>query len=72
MSNQQWTWAQVAAMTLDEVLPLLNYWQKHPPLRDLVAAFIGFKPAPDQPSEPPRSPTIAEIKTLYPDGIIRG
>ena len=75
MSVQQWTWAQIAAMTLDEVEPLLKYWRKHPPLRDLVAFIaggFGYKPSPDAPAEKPRHPTIAEIKMLYPDGIIRG
>jgi len=27
------------------VLELFDYWKHYPPLRDLVAAFIGFKPA---------------------------
>jgi len=31
-------------MTLSDVNRLLNYWQDFPPLRDLVAAFIGFQP----------------------------
>lgn len=31
-------------MYLDRVLGFFEYWQSYPPLRDLVAAFIGFKP----------------------------
>lgn len=75
MSNQHWTWAQVEAMTLDQVLPLLEYWRKHPPLRDLVelvARCMGYKPPSDEPVDVPRAPTAQEIKMLYPDGFIRG
>jgi hypothetical protein len=32
-------------MTIDDVNRLMTYWHKYPPLRDLVAAFIGFEPA---------------------------
>lgn len=35
-------------MHLDEVQELLDYWKFYPPLRDLVAAFIGFKPTDPQ------------------------
>lgn len=38
-------------MTLDDVNRLLTHWSKYPPLRDLVAAFIGFEPAPDETPE---------------------
>lgn len=31
-------------MHLDRVQGFFEYWQFYPPLRDLVAAFIGFKP----------------------------
>jgi hypothetical protein len=60
-------------MTFDDVMALLKYWRKHPPLRDLVAGFIGYKPPPDtSPDDKRRPPTIAEIKMRYPDGIMRG
>jgi len=60
-------------MVFDDVMALLNYWRKHPPLRDLVAGFIGYKPPPEKSSDDdkPRAPTAAEIKMLYPDGYIR-
>jgi hypothetical protein len=40
-----YTPAQICEMTLDDVAPLFAYWRRYPPLRDLVAAFIGFKPS---------------------------
>lgn len=30
-------------MTFDDVYRLLKYWSSYPPLRDLVAAFVGFE-----------------------------
>lgn len=32
-------------MCLDQAQDLFDYWKTYPPLRDLVAAFIGFKPS---------------------------
>ena len=31
-------------MTMDQVLELSAYWQDHPPVHLLVAAFMGVKP----------------------------
>ena len=62
---------EIDELTLDEVYELFAYWRMYPPLRDLVAGFIGFKP--NKPvAKPQRSLSIAEIKMRYPDGIIRG
>lgn len=41
-------------MTLADVRRLFAYWRRYPPLRDLVAAFVGFKP--DQPWAEPAAP----------------
>ncbi len=41
-------------MTLDDVLPLFEYWKRYPPLRDLVASFVGFKPKDAAEPEPPK------------------
>jgi hypothetical protein len=39
-------------MTLDDVNRLFSHWAKYPPLRDLVAAFIGFEiPTPEEEGE---------------------
>lgn len=38
-------------MTLDDINRLFKHWQKYPPLRDLVAAFVGFEIPPDEPAE---------------------
>lgn len=38
-------------MTLDDVGRIFKHWRKFPPLRDLVALFMDFKPAPDDPDE---------------------
>lgn len=31
-------------MTLPQVEELLDYWQDHPPVHVLVAAYLGFEP----------------------------
>lgn len=49
-------------MTLDDVGRITAYWRKYPPLRDLVAAFIGFKPF--TPAEKPQHLNAEEFKAL--------
>jgi len=41
-------------MTLDDVNRLLRHWAKYPPLRDLVAAFIGFEVGPGVDGDEPQ------------------
>jgi len=36
---------QICEMTFEDLDPLFAHWKRYPPLRDLVAGFIGFKPA---------------------------
>jgi hypothetical protein len=36
--------AEICELMLDDVEELLDYWRVYPPVRDLVAAFVGFKP----------------------------
>ena len=49
-------------MHLDEVHELLEYWKEYPPLRDLVAAFIGFKPA--EKAEPQKYLSAADMRRI--------
>jgi hypothetical protein len=51
-------------MTLDDVNRLLTYWGKYPPLRDLVAAFIGFEIPKDDP-EQQKYMTAEEFKRMF-------
>lgn len=39
-----YTPAQIRDLTFDEVERLFEYWQTYPPVRDLVAAAVGYKP----------------------------
>jgi hypothetical protein len=57
-------------MTMDEVDGLYRYWRRNPPLVDLVAAYLGFKPKTE--AEAAAHPSIAMIRARYPDGIVRG
>jgi hypothetical protein len=45
-------------LTLPDVHELYSYWERHPPLHELVAHFVGFKPPPKK---------KAGQKTLTPD-----
>ncbi len=55
-------------MTLPEVARLFAYWNEYPPLRDLVAAAIGFRPS----DRTPRRLTLEEFRAMYPNGISQG
>lgn len=59
-------------MTFADVDRTFRYWNIHPPVRDLVAAFMGVKPK--AASEKPQAshPSIAMLKARYPDGVMRG
>lgn len=50
-------------MTFPDVNRLLKYWTKYPPLRDLVAMFIGFEIPTDEPVNKPM--TEAEFKRMW-------
>ena len=49
-------------MTLHDVNRLFAYWKRYPPTRDLVAAFVSFKP--DQPTATKKYFTPEEFKRL--------
>jgi hypothetical protein len=57
-----YTPSQIRDMTFDDVHRLLKHWLKYPPLRDLVAGFIGFEPASDEPEA--KAMTAEEFKRL--------
>ncbi len=42
MTTLGWTWQDVDEMTLPQVDVLLAYWERWPPLHQLVASYFGF------------------------------
>ena len=47
-----WTWDTIDDhMDLPRFLALDAHWRRHPPLRDMVQAYLGIKPA-----QPPKTP----------------
>lgn len=38
-----WTFDQIDDLTLAEAEALFEYWGEHPPVHELVAAFVGLK-----------------------------
>ena len=57
-------------MHLSEVRRLFAYWRRYPPLRDLVAGFVGFKPEPAPGGETPKEGGEMLV-ALFPDGQMR-
>lgn len=43
---------QIRQMTLHDVELIYSHWKIYPPVRDLVAAGIGFQPQVETPDEP--------------------
>lgn len=47
-----WTWDTIDdQMDMPRFLALDRHWRRHPPLRDMVQAYLGIKPA-----QPPKTP----------------
>jgi hypothetical protein len=42
-------------VTLPRLRSLLRYWSEHPPVHELVAAFVGYKPPQPAQYDDPRS-----------------
>jgi hypothetical protein len=65
-------------MTLPDVFRLFAYLKDNPSERQLVmiiAAMLGWKPPPPKSatsSTPARNPTAAEIRAMFPGGIMKG
>jgi hypothetical protein len=51
-------------MTMDDVHRIFKHWAKYPPLRDLVAAFIGFEIPSDEPEDSKLHMTADDFKRL--------
>ena len=50
-------------MHLDEVQELFDYWKTYPPVRNLVAAAIGFKPS-ETKSDPAKYVTADDLRRM--------
>lgn len=57
-------------MPWSDYLRLARYWASHPPLRDMVQAFLGIKPSakPEVPALDPASASMAALKRAFPAG----
>lgn len=67
-----WAPDLVRTLSMDDVNRYHRGWKTHPPLWDLIAGFVGWKPPVEERPEPASHPSIAMIKAMYPDGIVRG
>lgn len=43
--------AEISEMTLDDCEPYFAHWKRHPPLRFLAEAWLGYKPPDDAPKQ---------------------
>jgi hypothetical protein len=53
---------EIRLMTMADVHRLMKYWAKYPPVRDLVASFVGFEMPTDDPA--PKPMTAEEFKRM--------
>ena len=44
MSLTGWTWEYIGQhLTLPRLYEMQRYWEQHPPVGDLMAAYLGYK-----------------------------
>lgn len=55
---------EIDELTFEDVEPLFAHWRKHPPLRFLAEAWMGFKPAEDKPKQYMTADSVRHLKTL--------
>jgi hypothetical protein len=46
-----WTWEQIDDMTLPRLYAFNRYWENHPPVHIMVAAYFGIKAKPEKKKE---------------------
>lgn len=61
----------IDTFTLADVRLLLNRWASHPPVRVMVAAYLGIKSA-DRAAPAGAVTSVAAIRAQFPDGLMRG
>jgi hypothetical protein len=44
VADTGWSWAGVGQLTIPRFKALLRFWQQHPPVHRMVAAYMGIKP----------------------------
>lgn len=53
-------------MTLEEYRRFARYWERHPPLHLLVAAFLGVRPK----SDAPPAGDLGTLLAMAPGGVM--
>ena len=62
-----WTWDQVeTGMTVPRFQALSRYWQRHPPLHVMAAAWLGIKP-----KLTAERGDLGDLVAMFADGRIR-
>jgi hypothetical protein len=51
-------------MDMDDAERQFRYWQKHPPVHELMAAWVGFKPADDRHLLPRDDPSVVKGNSI--------
>ena len=62
-ANTGYTWDEVGRLTIPRLRALMRYWEQHPPVHLLVAAYLGFKPS----GAPTSREAAADIAALASD-----
>ncbi len=42
MTSTGWTFGTVDELTMEQLMSLLDYWQRWPPLHQMIGAYFGF------------------------------
>jgi hypothetical protein len=60
-----WTYGEIDGLTLPQVVELKTYWRENPPVHQLVAAYMGYKP-PADPGQEQSGEGMAELMRMFP------
>ena len=65
----------IRAMTLHDHRRLKRFWSRQPPLQEMAQAYLRIKPkatgAKSAPADQEQSFSIADLKRMYPGGVVR-
>jgi hypothetical protein len=71
MVDGGYTPREIDTFTLADVNLVYAEWGRLPPLRVMAAAYLGIKPRDAEPKSTPATTSVAVLRAMYPDGLMR-
>jgi hypothetical protein len=62
---------QISRFTLADIDLIFGFWGRNPPIRAMVAAYLGIKPQAKAPPTNQPSDSVAAMRARFPDGLLR-